>query len=65
MKPVLCATGMTLKVKERIYEARMKSCMVHDGETYAMSGETERKLQTLTKIMCGVNLEANLKLMPI
>ena len=59
LKPVLCAKGVSAKVKGRVYEACVRSCMVYGGETWALVGESERKLEStemrMVRMMCGVS----------
>ena len=60
LKPVLCAKGISLKVKRRVYVTCMRSCMEYYVETWALSAETERKLERtemrMVRFMCGVSL---------
>ena len=61
LKPVLCAKGISLKVKGRVYITCVRSCMIYGGETWAVSAETERKLDRtkmrMVRFMCGVSLK--------
>ena len=47
LKPVLCAKGIRLNVKGKVYVTCVRSCMMYGGETSALPAETERKLAEL------------------
>ena len=50
-----------MRVKGRVYEACVRSCMMYGGETWALIGESERKLEStemrMVRLMCGVRLK--------
>ena len=56
LKPVLCAKGISLKVRGRVYVTCVTSCIVYGGKTWAASAETERRPVGMARFMCGVRL---------
>jgi hypothetical protein len=60
LKPVLCAKGISLKLKGRVYETCVRSCMMYGSETWGLTAVTERKLERtemrMVRLMCDVRL---------
>ena len=61
LKSIVYAKRIGLNVKGKFYEAYVRSCIICDGETWAMSVENMRKLERtetrMIRLMCAVRLQ--------
>ena len=57
LAPLLGNKGVSGKVKARLYEACVRSCMLYGSETWALTKENQRKLDRtknmMIRKMCG------------
>ena len=60
LAPFLTSKGVSLRLKGKVYESCVRSCMIYGSETWAMKKEHERQLQKtemrMIRWMCGVSL---------
>ena len=60
LAPFLTSRAPSLKMKGRVYDACVRSCLLYGSETWPMTLENERRLKTadsrMTRKMCGNNL---------
>jgi hypothetical protein len=58
--PFLTSKGVSLWVKEKVYESYVRSSMIYGSETWPMKAEHETKLETtdmrMIRWICGVSL---------
>ena len=45
MVPLLCNKSVSRKVKDRLYMACVRSCLLYGSETWALTKEYQRKLE--------------------
>ena len=60
LAPVLTQKGFSLRLKGRVYESCVRSCMVYGSETWPMKKASEEKLERtdmrMIRWMCWVSL---------
>ena len=60
LAPILTSRGASLKVKGKVYSARVQCVMTYGGETWPMRVEDMRRLEKaemmMIRWMCGVTL---------
>ena len=60
LAPFLTSRAPSLKMKGRVYNACVRSCLLYGSETWPMTTENERRLKTadtrMTKKLCGNKL---------
>ena len=61
LESFLCAKRISVKVKGKVHAACVRSRMIYDGETLAMSVENMRKLERtemrMLRLMCAIRLQ--------
>ena len=58
--PILTGKGFSLKLKGKVYDTRVRSCLMHGSETWPMKVEHELKLNrivvlSMTRWTCGLS----------
>jgi hypothetical protein len=60
LNPVLCARGVSLKIKGKMYKSCVQSVLIYGSETWPMKVEDSRRLErterAMVRRMCGVKL---------
>ena len=63
--PILTGKGFSLKLTGKVYATCVRSCLMHDSETWLMKVEHELQLNrtemSMVRWMCGVKLNGKEK----